>query len=327
MFASISVRPFGIDSAFSACRNLKPGRWAAAGLCVLLGLSAACIIAWQNPTRVAPAQVVAVSASNGSNVVPAADAIAQMRRTLLAPATLLKTSTDLNLAESGLFGEQKAEQFLASAISIAPSERASVVDINVASGAPAFDALIANHLARGLTSPSAAQALTDGATAAPARFMLVAKSRVVPAASVLLYQVEIIILSLLAAASVIALGVARELRKGNVTVATPAKPAAVVPRGILEQIDMLERMWPETGRQNSMPEGSNDEPEQVELKPAREIVVRMAELRQDALHAIEQPSEDAFEDVLTDMQSLRDQVRWITAEQLRRRRRVNSFGR
>ncbi len=327
MFESISVRQFGIDGALSACRNLKAGRLAAAGLCVLFGISAASLISWQNPARVAPAQVVAVSASNGSNVVSAADAIAQMRRVILAPAALLKTSTDLNLAESGLFGEQKAEQFLASAISIAPSERASVVDIHVVSGAPAFDALIANHLARGLTSPSAAQALTEGATATPARFMLVAKSRVIPAASVLLYQVEIIILSLLAAASVIALGVARELRKSNVKVAAPAKPPAVVPRGILEQIDMLERMWPETGRHNSMPEGSNDEPEQVELKPARDIVVRMAELRQDARHAIQQPSEDAFEDVLTDMQSLRDQVRWITAEQLRRRRRVNSFGR
>lgn len=327
MFASISVRPFGIDSALSACRNLKPGRWAAAGLCILIGISAASLIGWHNPTRVAPAQVVAVSAKNGSNVVPATDAIAQMRNTILAPAALLKTSADLNLAESGLFGERKAEDFLAAAISIAPSDRPSVIDINVASGAPAFDALIANHLARGLTSGSTASTTNEASPSASARFMLVAKSRVIPAASVLLYQAEALILSLLVAVSVIALGVARELRKVNVQVAAPAKHAAVVPRGILEQIDMLERMWPETGRQNSMPEGSNDEPEQVELKPAREILVRMAELRYDARQAIEQPSEAALEDVLTDMQSLRDQVRWITAEQLRRRRRVNSFGR
>lgn len=327
MFASISVRPFEISGALSACQNLKAGRWAAAGLCVLLGISAASLIAWQNPTRVAPAQVVAVSPNNASNVVPAADAVAQIRSAILAPAALLKTSSDLNLAESGLFGDRKAEDFLASAITIAPSERPAVIDINVASGASSFDALIANHLARGLTSGSNAST-SDGASAnPPARFMLVAKSRVIPAASVLLYQIEALVLSLLLAVSVLALGVARELRKVNVQVATPAKPATVVPRGILEQIDMLERMWPETGRQNSMPEGSNDEPEQVELKPAREIVVRMAELRQDARQAIEQPSEDAFEDVLTDMQSLRDQVRWITAEQLRRRRRVNSFGR
>ncbi len=50
----------------------------------------------------------------------------------------------------------------------------------------------------------------------------------------------------------------------------------------------------------------------------------MAELRLDARNAIQQPSEEALEDVLTDMQSLRDQVRWITAEQLRRRRKVNA---
>lgn len=325
MVESIFIRTSDIASALSACRSLKPARWAAAGLCVLLGLSASALMEARNAPRAVPAQVVAISAAGGSAVVAPQDAIAQMRRVILAPASLLKTSADLNLAESGLFGDRKAEDFLAGAVSIAPSERASVIDIKVETGAPAFDALIANHVARNLTVQPAAQA--NAAATAPIRFTLVAKARVVPAASILLYQVEVVVLSLLLAAAVIALGVARALRAQSHPVEIPARPAAVVPRGILEQIDMLERMWPETGRQNAMPEGSNDEPEQVELKPARDIVVRMAELRLDARNAIQQPSEEALEDVLTDMQSLRDQVRWITAEQLRRRRKVNAFGR
>ena len=328
MVGSISMRGFGVGDALSACRSLRPARWAAAGLCVLLGLSSAVLIGAGNSSKLVPAQVVALSGTGGSAVVPSAEAVTQMRSLILSPASLLKTSTDLNLAESGLFGDRKAEDFLATVITIAPSERASVIDINVASGAPAFDALIANHIARGLTvQPTAQPNANAAASTAPMRFTLVAKARVVPAASVLLYQVELVILSLLLAASVIALGVARELRGKSQPVETPVRPAAVVPRGILEQIDMLERMWPETGRHNAMPEGSNDEPEQVELKPARDIVVRMAELRLDARKAIQQPSEEALEDVLTDMQSLRDQVRWITAEQLRRRRKVNAFGR
>ncbi len=128
-------------------------------------------------------------------------------------------------------------------MSIAPSERASVIDIKVETGAPAFDALIANHVARNLTVQPAAQA--NAAATAPIRFTLVAKARVVPAASILLYQVEVVVLSLLLAAAVIALGVARALRTQSHPVEIPARPAAVVPRGILEQIDMLERMWPE----------------------------------------------------------------------------------
>ncbi len=323
MVGGISIRTFGIGDAVSACRNLTPARWGAAGLCILLGISTAALIDWHNSAEVAPAQVVALSGS-GSNVVAPAEAVAQMRRSILSPASLLKTSAELNLAESGLFGDRKAEEFLAASIAIAPSDRASVIDIDVGTGAPAFDALIANRIARDLTVQPPANAT---AADAPIRFSLVAKARVIPAASVLLYQVEAVILSLLMAASVIALGAARELRSRSQPIDIPARPAPVVPRGILEQIDMLERMWPETGRQNAMPEGSNDEPEQVELKPARNIVVRMAELRLDAHKAIQEPSEEALEDVLTDMQSLRDQVRWITAEQLRRRRRVNSFGR
>ncbi|MCD2172730.1 hypothetical protein [Rhizobium sp. C4] len=317
-----------MGDALSACRNLKPRRWAAASLCILLGLSAASLMGWQNAPKSAPAQVVAFSGNDGSSVVAPAEAVAQMRKGILAPASLLKTSAELNLAESGFFGDRKAEDVLAAAIEIAPSDRASVIDIKVNSGAPAFDALIANHIARSLTAQPIAQAkATPPASAEPIGFTLVSKARVIPAGSVLLYQAELVILSLLMAASVVALGVARELRTRSEPVDMPARPTAVVPRGILEQIDMLERMWPETGRQNSMPEGSNDEPEQFELKPARDIVVRMAELRLDARKAMQQPSEEALEDVLTDMQSLRDQVRFITAEQLRRRRKVNAFGR
>ena len=328
MVGSISMRAFGLGDALSACRSLRPARWAAAGLCVLLGFSSAALIGAGNSAKVVPAQVVALSGTGGSAVVSSAEAVTQMRSLILSPASLLKTSADLNLAESGLFGDRTAEDFLAAAIAIAPSERAAVIDINVNSGASAFDALIANHIARGLTIPPSAQSNSNApAVAAPLRFTLVAKSRVIPAASVLLYQVELVILSLLLAGAVIALGIARELRGKSQPMETPVMPAAVVPRGILEQIDMLERMWPETGRHNTMPEGSNDEPEQVELKPARDIVVRMAELRLDARKAIQQPSEEALEDVLTDMQSLRDQVRWITAEQLRRRRKDNAFGR
>ncbi|MCD2179048.1 hypothetical protein [Rhizobium sp. C1] len=239
----------------------------------------------------------------------------------MTPAALLKAGADLNLAESGLYGDRSAEEFLASAIEIAPSDRASVIDIKVNSGEPAFDTVIANYMARSLSALAPlAQSGND-----PIRFSLVSKARVQPAASVLLYQAEIVVLSLLLGAAVIALGLARIMRDESQPVERPVQQASVVPRGILEQIDMLERMWPYTGRQNAMPEGSNDEPEQVELRPARNIVVRMAELRQEALKAIEEPSEEALEDVLTDMQSLRDQVRWITAEQLRRRR--NAYGR
>lgn len=313
----------GLDDALSACRNLKPARWVAAGICVAIGFSAAVALDWRNTDASVPAQVVALADDSGSRVVAPAEAIAQIRRQILTPAVLVKTSADLNLAESGILQDKRAEEFLASAVVVAPSERAAVIDISVATGTPAFDALIANHLARNLTAPPAAAPGSESVI----RFSLVSKARVIPGASVLIYQAEAIILSLLMAAAVIALGLARELREKAQPVELPMKPAPV-PRGILEQIDMLERMWPETtGRHNVMPEGSNDEPEQAELQPARNIVVRMAELRQDARRVIETPSEEALEDVLTDMQSLRDQVRWITAEQLRRRRKVNSFGR
>lgn len=328
MLGTISVQTFGLGDALQACRNLQPGRWAAAGLCVLLGLSAAGLLGTVNAPRSGPAQVVALSANAAAGAAAPADAMAAIRDLAMTPTALAKVGADLNLAESGLVGDKSVEAFLGASVKIAPSERAAIININVDTGAPAFDALIANHIARGLAGQNAATATKVSNAGSPMQFSLVAKARVVPPASVLLYQVEIIILSLLLAASVLALGVARELRaRRKPEVVVPAKPAAVVPRGILEQIDMLERMWPETGRQNAMPEGSNDEPEQVELQPARNIVIRMAELRQDARKAIHQPSEEAMEDVLTDMQSLRDQVRWITAEQLRRRRRVNSFGR
>ncbi|HWU61428.1 MAG TPA: hypothetical protein VN112_05325 [Ensifer sp.] len=324
MVEGSSDRAFDISDAFLAVKRLKPGRWTAGGLCLIVGLSASTLLGWSAKPGFVPAQVVALSGSGGTSVVAPAEAIAQLRRAILSPEALVKTSADLNLAESGFLGDRKAEDVLGAAITIAPSDRAAVIDINVDSGAPAFDALIANHVARSLAAqPPASSKTPDEAT----RYTLVTKARVIPAASVLLYQIELIILSLLAAASVIALGVARELRPGSRPVEMLPRSPAVVPRGILEQIDMLERMWPETGRHNAMPIGSNDEPEQVELKPAREIVVRMAELRQDARKAMEAPSEEALEDVLTDMQSLRDQVRWITAEQLRRRRKVNAFGR
>lgn len=323
MFGGISARTFDIGDALSACRSLKPARWGLAGLCLLLGLSVASLIDRYNSDEVAPAQVVALS-GGGSSVVAPAEAVAQIRRSVLVPSALLKMSADLNLAESGLLHDRKAEDFLGASIAISPSSLVSVIDIDVKTGEPAFDALIANQIARNLT----AQAPANAAPAdAPIRFSLVSKARVIPAAPVLLYQAEVVILSILLAAAVIALGVARELRSRSQPVELPVTPARIVPRGILEQIDMLERMWPETGRQNAMPEGSNDEPEQVELKPARDIVTRMAELRLDARKVILQPSEEALEDVLTDMQSLRDQVRWITAEQLRRRRKVNAFGR
>ena len=219
MVGSISLGAFNIADALSACRSLNAARWAVAGLCVLLGLSSAVLIETRNTAKVVPAQLVALSGAGGSAVVAPADAVAQMRRSIMTPESLLKTSTDLNLAESGLFGDSKAEDFLARSITIAPSERASVIDIKVASGAPAFDALIANYIARSLTTQPAA----------PMRFTLVAKARVIPAASVLLYQLEAIILSLLLAAAVIALGVARALRVQSEPVALAPRQAAVVP--------------------------------------------------------------------------------------------------
>jgi hypothetical protein len=325
MKTGVVTRRFGIVDVVSSLRYLTIDRWATAALCVLIGLSAANLIGRWNGPELAPAQVVVFSGSS-KMAVPAVAAANEIRLRLTSAALLRKAAADLNLSESGVSGDQPVEAFLTSAIAIAPSDRASVIDISVNSGAPRMDALIANYLARSLLADAQSPDAKATAPAATPAFTvsLVAKARVLPAPSVVVYQAEIIILSLLTAGAVLALGLARELRPAK-PVEVPVRAEPVIQRGILEQIDMLERMWPDTGRTNPMPEGSNDEPEQVSLKPARHIVVRMAELRQDARKVMEEPTEEALENVLTDMQSLRDEVRWITAEQLRRRRIIASF--
>jgi hypothetical protein len=316
---------FGMMDVVSSLRYLTLDRWAASALCVIIGLVAASLIGRWNGPALAPAQVVVFSGVS-KTAVPAMDAANEVRLQLTSAALLRKAASDLNLAESGIAGDEPIEEFLTAAITIGPSERASVIDISVDTGAPRMDALIANYLARSLLTEAQTPGAMSGTTAAlvAPNVSLVAKARVIPAPSVAVYQAEIIILSLLTAGAVLALRLARELRPAR-PVQVPVRAEPVIQRGILEQIDMLERMWPDTGRTNPMPEGSNDEPEQTSLEPARHVVVRMAELRQDARKVMEEPTEEALENVLTDMQSLRDEVRWITAEQLRRRRIIASF--
>lgn len=329
MARGLDTRASGLGEALSACRDLGGRRWAAAGLFVAAGVLAAGLMERFSSDELAPARVAVMHNDQLAAAAASADEIKEIERRLTAPNALRKTQYDLNLPELGISGDMRSDAFLASAISVSAADMPSVVDISVNTGDVRVDGMIANYLAGSLVSAQPATgATTDVRSAndapvpseAEVRYKLVAKARVTPGPSVLIYQFEALLLGLLSALSVLAFGVAQVLRRKAKTVAVSAAPKPVAPRGILEQIDMLERMWPDTGRGNPLPEGSNDEPEQVELVPARRIVLRMSELRQEAREAIEGPSEEALENVLTDMQSLRDHVRWITAEQLRIRR-------
>ena len=141
--------------------------------------------------------------------------------------------------------------------------------------------------------------------------------------SALVYQLEAVALGVLAAIAVLARGLNRALEPEVVPVLTPIRRKAPVQRGILEQIEMLEQFWPSTGRSNLLPEAVNDDPEQKDLEPARQIVVRMDELRREAHKASADQSEEALGNVLVDIQALRDRIKWISAEQQRKRRSAN----
>jgi hypothetical protein len=324
----------GFVDVKSAGRDLGYRRWLAAALCVAAGVLGAGLVGQLASDTLYPARITAIQPADKAPAVTTAEILKETQRHLIAPNALRKTLYDLNLAELGLSGDVGPEALLASAITVSQAEMPAVIDIAVKSGDVRVDGIIANYLAASLVSSERRpDAATDASEVRPAddtaasnsstplHYKLVAKARVVQAPSMWVYQAEIIALAILSALSVVAFGLARKLRSVVARpIAVPVAPKPVAPRGILEQIDMLERMWPETGRANPLPEGSNDEPDQQQLKPARRIVLRMGELRQEAREAIEGPSEEALENVLTDMQSLRDQVRWITAEQLRQRR-------
>ncbi len=180
--------------------------------------------------------------SGGSAVVAPQDAIAQMRRVILAPASLLKTSADLNLAESGLFGDRKAEDFLASG-EHSPVRTRLRHRHQGRIRAPAFDALIANHIARNVTVQPAAQA--NAAATAPSVSRL--SPRPVsflrpPSCSIRSRSLFCHFFSLLPS-SRSALHVHCGLRAIR---SRSRKTCCGSAARYLEQIDMLERMWPET---------------------------------------------------------------------------------
>jgi hypothetical protein len=118
----------------------------------------------------------------------------------------------------------------------------------------------------------------------------------------------------------------------------PKIAAKSAPRSILDQIVELEEMWPETGRKNMMPQASNDEPRQYEMRHARQAVTAMNALRAQAQQAAREASsatasqaanaasQASLEQVLADMQRLRTKVQWYAAEQ-QRQHRLSGSGR
>lgn len=333
MVAVSSRRTSSMMNVVAASRQLGKSRWMVAAAFFGAGILAASLIGQASSPSLSPARLAIVAADGTSTTNTASEVAAELQARLTAPNMLRRTQYELNLAALDLSSEPSAEALLASAIRVAPSALPSVIDIAVDTGHIRVDGMIANYLAGTLVAPPAqaadasaakssdqAGAEAKAANSAPVHFKFVANARVNPARSMWLYQAEVLILSTLLSLAVIALGLARQMRPRVQPMKVAVTPKPVAPRGILEQIDMLERMWPETGRTNPLPESSNDEPAQESLLPARKIVLRMGELRQEAREAIEGPSEEALENVLTDMQSLRDHVRWITAEQLRQRR-------
>lgn len=320
-------REFNVAELVSALQLLSARRIVAAGFCVVAGLSTAQLLRSESASKSAPALVVALPTDVGAGTMTTKEALAEARKALSANDVLRRASGDLSLGDLQPFAGGNPEAYLASILQVSPTDRPSIIEVGATSGEPVVDTMIANYLARDLARQTAPAAATEGEKPPAIQFKFVRRATTVPGQATWLYQVEALVLGVLSAASILALGLARALRrqKPKAVVAPPVVAEPVVPRGILEQVDMLERMWPSTGRTNILPEGSNDDPEQRSLKPARAIVTRMSEIRAEALRAMEGPSEEALENVLTDMQALRDQVRWITAEQMRRRRRSMSI--
>lgn len=141
-----------------------------------------------------------------------------------------------------------------------------------------------------------------------------------------LYRAEGTILGLIAAATVLLGGRRRQAVRRPIPATTSAAPAPKAqPRGILEQIAMLEEMWPQTGRADAMPLAVNDEPAQHALTPARKVVVEMEALRRQAHQASNDASGATLEQVLADMQKLRAKVQWHALVQERQRRQAEGL--
>lgn len=332
MKIGVSQWSFGFPDIVSAVGNLPPARWLAAGLCLALGLGTAVAVGRVMAPETEPARLVTVGADGIATSLPLSQVVDIARQRLLAPGNLMKIAHDLDLSGTGLFGAHP-EEALTHAIDISASDAPHIVRLAAKTGDEGLDIVLSNYVANSLArkyaeASSAAPASDGGATAAGTsgmKFVVVAKaSKGNPAPMTRIYQGEALVLGLLSALAILASGLGRSLRSRAVPVDIPVRKPAVVQRGILEQIDMLERMWPETGRTAAMPEASNDEPEQTSLKPARQIVLRMGELREEAQKAIEEPSEEAMENVLFDIQSLRDRILWIAGEQIRNRRFTSS---
>lgn len=98
----------------------------------------------------------------------------------------------------------------------------------------------------------------------------------------------------------------------------PASPVEKTPRrvnkpGILEQLDMLEASWPETGRGQKIPVAVNDEAAQPIEPDVRELALRLAALRRRAEKAAQAGSQQAMESALSDMRRLRRKVGILAA--------------
>ena len=321
MKVGVSRWTFQLDDVAAAVREFSPTRWMAAGLCVAIGLGAAVAIDRTMTPPSEPARLVTMEPSGSATSAAPAEVLDAAKRQVSSPQLLKQLVSHLDLSGTGLFGQGTPEEAMKRAIDVSASDSPHILRLSADTGDEALDIVVANAAANALARMSADTSAAD----AGLKFVVVAKAAkgaVAPMSRI--YQGEAIALGLLSALAILAAGLGRALRNRAIPVEIPVRKPAVVQRGILEQIDMLERMWPETGRTAAMPEASNDEPEQTSLMPARQIVLRMGELRQEAQKAIEEPSEEAMENVLFDIQSLRDRILWIAGEQIRNRRFTSS---
>lgn len=327
-------RTSGFDDMMKAARELSPARWLSAGLCLALGLGASVAIDRVMTPQNEPARLVAIGPDGAAASLPALQALDMARERLASSGMLKRIVSDLDLNGTGHFDAGATEEALRHAVDISVSDAPHIIRLAAKTGDESLDIVLAPAIANGLAREPAEPRHTasgdvekdikvgaGGFQAPDLRFVVVAEAAEASASAMIwVYQSEAIALGLLSALAILAAGLGRSLRNRAVRLDIPVQKPAVAQRGILEQIDMLERMWPETGRSAAMPEASNDEPAQHSLQPARQIVIRMRELRQEAQKAIEDPSEEAMENVLFDIQSLRDRILWIAGEQVRNRR-------
>ena len=170
----------------------------------------------------------------------------------------------------------------------------------------------------------------QGAPSPQARYRLISPATVaVPdVEGTLINRVAAALLGLLIGAVILFGGRTSRSRTHVIARTEPKMAAKPAPRSILDQIAELEKMWPETGRKNAMPQATNDEPLQHEMRHARQAVTAMSALRAQAQQAANPDfdrdpsatSQASLEQVLADMQKLRAKVQWYAAEQERQLR-------